>query len=70
MLRLIKKLLKDHNIDCNLLDISQLPDMNSDYVESQGFAYLAARFCNDLPSAFPSTTGAKVPSICGCLVKP
>ncbi len=70
MLQWIESLLKEQNINCNLLDISQLPSMNSDYVESQGFAYLAARFCNNLPSAFPSTTGAKAPSICGCLVKP
>jgi len=70
MLQWLKQLLQEKNIDCSLLDISQLPNMNSDYVESQAFAYLAARFCNNLPSAFPSTTGASCSSICGCLVKP
>lgn len=70
MLKWLRRLLQEKNIDCNLSDISQLPNMNSDYVESQAFAYLAARFCNNLPSAFPSTTGASSSSICGCLVKP
>lgn len=70
MLQWLKQLLQEKNIDCDLSDISQLPNVNSDYVESQAFAYLAARFCNNLPSAFPSTTGASYPSICGCLVKP
>ena len=70
MLQWAKILLKEQNINCNLLDISQLSNMNSDYVESQGFAYLAARFCKNLPSTFPSTTGVKTPVICGCIVKP
>lgn len=70
MLKWLKRLLQEKNIDCGLFDIAQLPNMNADYVESQAFAYLAARFCNNLPSAFPSTTGASISNICGCLVKP
>ncbi len=56
---------------CDVLDISKKSDilnLNSDFIESQGFAYLAARFCNNLPSAFPSTTGALKENICGAFV--
>lgn len=70
LLQWIDHLLKEQDINCPLLDISQLSNMDSDYVESQGFAYLAARFCNNLPSTFAGTTGVRKPSICGCLVKP
>lgn len=70
MMQWLKQLLREKNIDCNLSEISQLPNVNSDYVESQAFAYLAARFCNHLPSTFPSTTGARFSTICGSLVKP
>ena len=38
MLQWLEQFLKDQNIDCKLLDISQLANVNSDYVESQGFA--------------------------------
>jgi anhydro-N-acetylmuramic acid kinase len=43
--------------------------LNPDFIESQAFAYLAARFCHNLPSAFPSTTGAIRPNVCGSIVK-
>ena len=64
------KLLREQNIPSKISNISELDDLDPDYVESQGFAYLAARFCNELPSAFPSTTGARSANICGCLVRP
>ncbi len=38
---------------------------NSDFIESQAFAYLAIRKLKNLESSFPSTTGVKVPTICG-----
>ena len=63
-------LLKEQNIPSRLSNISELDNLDPDYVESQGFAYLAARFCNDLPSAFPSTTGARSANVCGCLIRP
>jgi len=66
----IKDLLKEKNIPSKISNISELDDLDPDYVESQGFAYLAARFCNDLPSAFPGTTGAQRANICGCIVRP
>lgn len=41
--------------------------LKSDYIESQAFAYLAARCLKGLPSTFPATTGAKVPGVAGVL---
>jgi anhydro-N-acetylmuramic acid kinase len=70
MLQWIEEIVKEKNINCLLSEFSQLSNSDSDYVESQGFAYLAARFCHNLPSAFPNTTGAKASTICGCLVTP
>lgn len=70
MMQWLNQLLQEKNIYCGLSNISQLPNINSDYVEAQAFAYLAKRFCNNLPSAFPSTTGATSSAICRCLVKP
>jgi anhydro-N-acetylmuramic acid kinase len=69
MISWLENILNEQNISCKPLNISSIPGMHSDYVESQGFAYLAARFCNDLPSAFPTTTGASIANICGCIVK-
>ena len=66
----VNNVLKEQNIPSKISNISELDDLDPDYIESQGFAYLAARFCNDLPSAFPSTTGARSVNTCGCLVKP
>lgn len=66
----IEQELVKQNILCPILAISAISDINVDYVESQGFAYLAARFIQNLPSAFPMTTGAKQENICGCLVNP
>lgn len=54
---------------CRVENISSLNNFDPDYVESQAFAYLAARFFKDLPSAFPTTTAAICENICGCLVK-
>ncbi|AZL15210.1 anhydro-N-acetylmuramic acid kinase [Rickettsiales endosymbiont of Stachyamoeba lipophora] len=39
--------------------------INSKYLEAQGFGLLAARAANNLPSSFPSTTGATQPVVCG-----
>lgn len=43
-------------------------NLDVDFIESQGFAYLAARYMNKLPSSFPTTTGVKNPLVCGVLV--
>ena len=50
-------------------NISKDCDLDPDFVESRGFAYLAARFMNNLPSSFPSTTGVKTDTMCGVLVR-
>ncbi len=54
---------------CRVENISTLDNLDPNYVESQAFAYLAARFFKDLPSAFPTTTAAIRENICGCLVR-
>lgn len=54
---------------CEILNIHQKTSLNPDFIESQGFAYLAARFCNNLPSSFPSTTGVNKPTICGAAIE-
>ena len=43
--------------------------IDGDYVESQAIAYLSIRSFLKLPISFPSTTGCKVPSIGGIIVK-
>ena len=45
-------------------------DFNSDAVEAQAFAYMAARSMAGLPISFAGTTGVKNPAIGGVLVKP
>lgn len=60
--------LVNKNHKCEVLNISQKSSLDPDFIESQGFAYLAARCCNNLPSAFPATTGARVANVCGVVV--
>ena len=36
-------------------------NLNSDFIESQAFAYLGIRRIKNLPISFPSTTGVKYP---------
>tara|TARA_B100000989_G_scaffold223045_1_gene170585 strand:- start:8374 stop:9471 length:1098 start_codon:yes stop_codon:yes gene_type:complete len=43
--------------------------IDGDFVESQAFAYLAIRSCLNLPISFPNTTGCKLPSPGGIIVK-
>lgn len=64
----MKQLSKEKSNLTRFANISQ-KRLNPDFIESEAFAYLAARFCNNLPSAFPSTTGAAKANICGSMVK-
>ena len=43
--------------------------VDGDFVESQAFAFLAIRSFFKLPISFPNTTGCKLPSTGGVLVK-
>ena len=43
--------------------------VDGDFVESQAFAFLAIRSFFELPISFPNTTGCKLPSTGGVLVK-
>lgn len=45
-------------------------DWNSDAIEAQAFAYLAARRLVNLPITFPSTTGAPIPLAGGVIHEP
>ena len=53
------------------LVIQQIDDygVDGDYIESQAFAYLAIRSYLKLPISFPDTTGCKIPSTGGTIVK-
>ena len=43
---------------------------NSDALEAEAFAFLAARRLYGLPATYPSTTGAVEPIICGEIYSP
>ena len=65
---LIKKIKENlpKNIDLRLIDTYEI---NGDFVESQAFAFLAARSVLQLPISFPGTTGCKKPTVGGDLIK-
>lgn len=44
--------------------------INSQAVEAEGFAYIAARTLNGIASSFPKTTGAKKETIAGVVYRP
>ena len=54
------------NISLNSIDDYNL---NGDYIESQAFGYLAIRSYLNLPISYPKTTGCKIPTVGGNLVK-
>ena len=43
---------------------------DSNFIESQAFAFISIRTMKSLNSAFPETTGCKRSSICGKIFKP
>ena len=65
---LLKKIKKNLPLAINLKLIDDYK-IDGDFVESQAFAFLAARSLQRLPISFPSTTGCKTPSIGGELIK-
>lgn len=69
MIEWLKLALAQEGVNCGVGNISEINNYDADYIESQAFAYLAARFCKNLPSAFATTTGCARENICGCLVK-
>ena len=63
----VKNFLKSkNNISLNSIDEYNL---DGDYVESQAFGYLAIRSYLNLPISYPKTTGCKIPTVGGSLVK-
>ncbi|MDP4709474.1 MAG: anhydro-N-acetylmuramic acid kinase [Rickettsiaceae bacterium] len=69
MIEWIKEILAQDNKECKIEDIAIISNLDSDYIESQAFAYITARFFKNLPSAFPTTTNASRANICGCFVQ-
>jgi len=59
-------LLHKKNISLNSIDDYNL---NGDYIESQAFGYLAIRSYLNLPTSYPKTTGCKMPTVGGKIVK-
>jgi len=51
------------------LDIIDKYNLNGDYIESQAFGYLAIRSFLNLSISYPKTTGCKIPTVGGKLVK-
>ena len=69
LISFIKKILIEKNISTQVQNIEIInKHLNIDYIESQGFGYLAARALKRKPSSFPSTTGVQEPQICGVIV--
>ena len=63
----VKNFLKSKkNISLNSIDEYNL---DGDYVESRAFGYLAIRSYLNLPISYPKTTGCKIPTVGGSLVK-
>ena len=44
-------------------------DVDGDFVESQGFGFLAIRNVINEPISFPNTTGCSKPTVGGTLIK-
>ncbi len=65
---LVKKIKEklSQNINLTLIDNYSI---DGDFIESQAFAFLAARSIMKLPISFPGTTGCKKPSLGGELIK-
>ncbi len=68
LMKLISEL--TNSVVLNIKDKLGQNNLDPEFIESQGFAYLAARYIHNLPSAFPSTTGADIENICGVIVNP
>jgi anhydro-N-acetylmuramic acid kinase len=67
LIQSIKDYLSDKiNINLDLIDKY---DFNGDHVESQAFGYFAIRSFLNLPISYPKTTGCKIPTVGGKLVK-
>jgi anhydro-N-acetylmuramic acid kinase len=65
------KSIKDYLLNKKNITLNSIDDynLNGDYIESQAFGYLAIRSFLDLPISYPKTTGCKIPTVGGKLVK-
>ena len=66
LFKVLKIIFPKNNISLDIIDEYNL---NGDYIESQAFGYLAIRSFLNLPISYPKTTGCKIPTVGGKLVK-
>lgn len=69
MLKLISELFHKNGFNIEIKNIQESNNFDPNFIESQAFAYLVARFFKNLPSAFPMTTGCRNANVCGCLAQ-
>ena len=56
---------------CQITDIPRAEiEIDTDYIESQGFAFMASRTLYNMPISFPTTTGVKSDCVGGVVFKP
>ena len=65
----LKKEVKIHFTDYNIVKMIDDYGIDGDFVESQAFGYLAVSSYLKLPISFPKTTGCKKPSTGGIIVE-
>ena len=66
LFKVLKIIFPKNNISLDIIDDYNL---NGDYIESQAFGYLAIRSFLKLSISYPKTTGCKIPTVGGNLVK-
>ena len=54
----------------NEVKLSDEKGFESEFIESQAFAYISVRTLMGLPSSFPETTGCEVKNVCGKIFNP
>ena len=54
----------------NEVKLSDEKGFESEFIESQAFAYISVRTLIGLPSSFPETTGCEVKNVCGKIFNP
>lgn len=55
LISLVEKMLKENSMNCNLSNITEINDLNPDFIESMAFGYLTARYFKNLPSTYPQS---------------
>jgi anhydro-N-acetylmuramic acid kinase len=69
IMKFLQKLCRAKVHDIDAIQDAQGCNLNGDFIESQAFAFLAARIMNHLPIAYSSTTGTKHPTSGGAFYR-